>query len=115
MSESVKARYAHPDGLTRLAYSPSGKFLFSVGTNQIIRKFFVDEPDREPDSIENHQDAITGVATTEGQFITCSEDATVSLFNSETNEFDRLVVRTTLPVRDIAVDRSETWVAVASE
>lgn len=54
-------RYAHTDGLTRLAYTRDGKFLLTVGSNQVIRKFQVGS-DEEPDSIDNHQDPITGIA-----------------------------------------------------
>jgi chromosome transmission fidelity protein 4 len=48
-------------------------------------------------------------------FITGSEDGTVSKYSLENNKFEEILVRSTLPVRDVALSPDGNWVAVASE
>ena len=50
-----------------------------------------------------------------GYFITGSEDGTVSRFSLEKGKFEEILVRTTLPVRDVALSPDGNWIAVASE
>lgn len=50
-----------------------------------------------------------------GFFITGSEDGTVSRYSLEGNKFEEILVRTTLPVRDVALSPNGNWIAVASE
>lgn len=107
-------RYAHTDGLTRLAYTRDGKFLLTVGSNQVIRKFQVGS-DEEPDSIDNHQDPITGIAVAENYFCTCSEDATVCVYPIDSPTEHTLLARTTLPIRDVAYSVDGNWIAIASD
>ncbi|OLL24004.1 Minichromosome loss protein 1 [Neolecta irregularis DAH-3] len=116
----ISPRYAHTPGQTRLAYTPDGKSLITVGSDQLIRKFTIGSDD-EPLSIEQHEDAITGIATSKDHFATCSEDATVNLFslhdddNISVRENTVLLTRCTLPIRDVAFSPDGAWVAVASD
>lgn len=48
-------------------------------------------------------------------FISGSEDGTVSLYSLQTNAFDRILLRSSLPIRDLALSPDRSWVAVASE
>jgi chromosome transmission fidelity protein 4 len=48
-------------------------------------------------------------------FITGSEDGTVSKYSLESNRFEEILVRSTLPVRDVALSPDGNWIAVASE
>ncbi|KAI9873993.1 MAG: hypothetical protein M1830_010315, partial [Pleopsidium flavum] len=48
-------------------------------------------------------------------FITGSEDGTVCMYSLETNSLDKILVRCTLPVRDVALSPDGAWAAVASE
>ncbi|WBW70912.1 DNA polymerase alpha accessory factor Mcl1 [Schizosaccharomyces osmophilus] len=107
-------RYAHTDGLTRLAYTLDGTFLLTVGSNLVIRKFQVGS-DEEPESIDNHQDPITGIAVSKTHFCTCSEDATICVYPIDNSSEHNLLARTTLPVRDIAYSTDGNWVAIASD
>jgi len=50
-----------------------------------------------------------------GYFITGSEDGTVSRFSLDNGKFEEILVRTTLPVRDVALSPDGNWIAVASE
>lgn len=55
------------------------------------------------------------MATQNGFFITGSEDGTVSKYSLENGKFEEILVRTTLPVRDVALSPNGNWIAVASE
>ncbi|KAK9323645.1 WD40-repeat-containing domain protein [Lipomyces orientalis] len=110
----VVPKYAHTPGLTRLAYSVDGRSLLTVGSNRLIRKFTVDSED-EPYSIEHHENDILGVATSRTHFATCSEDGTATLFSMRTNEMENMLVRQSLPIRDITFSPDGQWVAVAGD
>ena len=48
-------------------------------------------------------------------FITGNEDGLVSQFSLSQKRLDKLLVRTSLPVRDLALSPDEKWLAVSSE
>ena len=50
-----------------------------------------------------------------GFFITGSEDGTVSKYSLDDGKFEEILVRSTLPVRDVAISPNGNWIAVASE
>lgn len=50
-----------------------------------------------------------------GYFISGSEDGTVSLYSLVDMTFDKFLVRSTLPVRDVALSSDGVWCAVASD
>ncbi|KAF8477387.1 WD40-repeat-containing domain protein [Kalaharituber pfeilii] len=113
-SRRIDRRYAHPPGPTYTAYSPDGKYIITVGTNNAIRKFTVASED-EPETLDDCQDSNTGLAVSNDKFITCSEDGTVSLFRMNSNELDQILVRCSLAARDVALSPDGKWAAVASD
>ena len=86
----------------------------TVGLNNAIR-VFESGSDAEPVTIDHIQDAHTAVAATNDFFVVGSEDGTVCKYSLETNSLDGLLVRSTLPIRDIALSPDGIWAAVASE
>jgi chromosome transmission fidelity protein 4 len=48
-------------------------------------------------------------------FITGNEDGLVSQFNIHQKRLDKLLVRSSLPIRALAISPDEKWVAVSSE
>lgn len=48
-------------------------------------------------------------------FIAGNEDGLVSQFNIREKRLDKLLVRSSLPIRDLALSADEKWVAVSSE
>ncbi|KAK9465491.1 WD40-repeat-containing domain protein [Lipomyces arxii] len=112
--QAVVPKYAHTPGLTRLEYSTDGKFLFTIGSNRLIRKFTVDSQD-EPVSIEYHENDILAISTSKSHFATCSEDGTVALFSIDTCEVQHMLARQSLPIHDIAFSGDGLWVAIAGE
>ncbi|RPB26319.1 WD40 repeat-like protein [Terfezia boudieri ATCC MYA-4762] len=107
-------RYAHPPGATFTAYSPDGRYIITAGTNNAVRKYTVASED-EPETIDDCQESNTGLAVANDKFIIGSEDGTVSLFNMSSNELDQILVRCSLPVRDVALSPDGNWAAVASD
>ncbi|KAK9447754.1 WD40-repeat-containing domain protein [Limtongia smithiae] len=115
--QAVVPKYAHTPGLTRLTYSrPNGKYLLTVGTNRLIRKFTYGSED-EPVSIESHDNDIVGIASAGEYFATCSEDGTVCLFDLDGNAEDggRVVYRQVVSIRDVEFSPDGQWLAIASD
>ena len=48
-------------------------------------------------------------------FITGSEDGTICMYSLETNQYEKMLTRCTLPIRDVALSPDGNWAAVASE
>ncbi|KAI5796779.1 WD40-repeat-containing domain protein [Pyronema domesticum] len=105
--------FSHQAGQTSVNYSPDGKHLYTIGSNDCIRKYTTTSTD-EPVSIET-ADNNTCIVSSNDQIISCSEDCSVSLFSASTNTLSKLIVRTNLPCRDVALSPDGAWVAVASD
>lgn len=118
MSSSVapkpRPRPAHTSGTTRLAYTPSGARLVTVGSNNTIRLYRTHH-DGEPYNIDECPEQNCAVAAADDFFVVGSEDGTVSLYSVENTSFERYLVRTSLPVRDVALSPDGKWCAVASD
>ncbi|KAA8894235.1 WD40-repeat-containing domain protein [Sphaerosporella brunnea] len=106
--------FAHPPGQTTLCYSPDGKYLYTSGANNYIRKYTTASKD-EPATIDTAADNNTGIIASNDKIISCSEDCSVSLFSAVTNESEKLLLRTNLPARDVALSPDGAWVATASD
>ncbi|TKA61016.1 hypothetical protein B0A49_09649 [Cryomyces minteri] len=112
--QRLRARPAHTPGPTFLSYTPNGKKLITVGLNNAIRVFETGS-DAEPTNIDDCQESNTAVAAANDFFVTGSEDGTVCKYSLETNTLEGILIRCTLPVRDVALSSDGTWVAVASD
>ncbi|KAF1810105.1 putative chromosome segregation protein [Eremomyces bilateralis CBS 781.70] len=110
----LRGRPAHTPGPTYLSYTPNGRHLVTVGLNNAIR-IFQSGSDSEPTNIDNCQESNFAVAAANGFFITGSEDGTVSKYSMQSNTLEEVLVRCTLPVRDVALSPDHQWVAVASD
>ncbi|KAJ9666070.1 DNA polymerase alpha accessory factor Mcl1 [Coniosporium apollinis] len=112
--QRLRGRPAHMPGPTFLSYTPNGRKLISVGSNNAIRVFQTGS-DAEPTNIDDCQDSNTAVAAANDFFVTGSEDGTVCKYSLETNSLDGVLVRCTLPIRDVALSPDGKWAAVASD
>ncbi|KAF1926592.1 tricorn protease domain 2-containing protein [Didymella exigua CBS 183.55] len=110
----LRSRQAHAPGATYLAYTPNGKKLITAGVDNYCRVFTTGSDD-EPITVDDCQENNAAVVAGNGFFITGSEDGTVSRFSLEGNKFEEILVRTTLPVRDVALSPDGKWIAVASD
>ncbi|KAK3315058.1 WD40-repeat-containing domain protein [Apodospora peruviana] len=109
-----RPRPAHTQGATRCAYTPDGSKLVTVGSNNTIRLYKTGF-DGEPDNIDDCQEQNLAVSASNGFFVAGCEDGTVSLYTLENNMFDRFLLRTSLPIRDVALSPDSKWCAVASD
>ncbi|CAK7565057.1 MAG: DNA polymerase alpha accessory factor Mcl1 [Sporothrix epigloea] len=109
-----RPRPAHGLGCTRCAYTPNGRQLISVGATNTIR-IYKTGSDGEPTNVDDCQEQNVSVAATDEFFIAGSEDGTVSLYSLDTNSFESFLLRTSLPVRDVALSPDGRWCAVASD
>ncbi|KNG45689.1 minichromosome loss protein 1 protein [Stemphylium lycopersici] len=112
--QRLRARQAHAPGATYLAYTPNGKKLVTAGVDNYCRVFTTGSDD-EPVTVDECQENNTAVVAGNGFFITGSEDGTVSRFSLDNGKFEEILVRTTLPVRDVAMSPDGNWIAVASD
>lgn len=109
-----RPRPAHGLGCTRCAYTPSGRQLISVGATNTIR-IYKTGSDGEPTNVDDCQEQNVSVAATDEFFVAGSEDGTVSLYSLDTHSFESFLLRTSLPVRDVALSPDGRWCAVASD
>ena len=114
MDPSFTKLVPHRPGTTRAVYSKDGQFIFTTGADCFVRRFRVGSGE-EPLSLDPlHEDAVTGIAVSNERLVTCSEDASVAMFDIKGGESEK-ICRTTLPMRDIAMSPDGQWVAIASE
>ncbi|KAF5128017.1 Minichromosome loss protein 1 [Metarhizium anisopliae] len=109
-----RPRPAHTQGTTRCAYTTDGNRLVTVGSNNTIRLYKTGS-DGEPTNIDDCQEQNVSISAGKDFFVVGSEDGTVSLYNIEAANFERFLLRTTLPIRDVALTRDCQWCAVASD
>ncbi|KAL2180087.1 WD40-repeat-containing domain protein [Thermothelomyces heterothallicus CBS 202.75] len=109
-----RPRPAHTQGTTRCAYTPDGSKLVTVGSNNTIRLYKTGF-DGEPTNIDDCQEQNLAVASSNDFFVAGAEDGTVSYYSLATNMFDKFLLRTSLPVRDVALSPDNKWCAVASD
>ncbi|KAK3297597.1 WD40-repeat-containing domain protein [Chaetomium fimeti] len=119
ISSRPRARPAHTQGTTRCAYTPDGTRLVTVGSNNLIRLYKTGF-DGEPDNIDDCQEQNLAVSAGNTFFVAGAEDGTVSYYTLAatpfaTSMFDKFLLRTSLPVRDVAISPDNKWCAVASD
>ena len=114
LASRPRPRPAHIIGTTRCAYTPNGRQLVTVGANNTIRLYKTGF-DGEPTNFDDVQDNNVAVAATNDFFIVGCEDGSVSLYSLDSHSFESFLVRTTAPVRDVALSPDGRWCAVASD
>ena len=114
MTTRLRARPAHAPGPTYLTYTPNGRKLVTVGLNGALR-VFQHGSDDEPAVIDVMTDNHFAVSATNDFFVVGAEDGSVTKYSLLTNSMEEILIRCTLPVRDIALSPDGLWAAVASE
>ncbi|KAI0884702.1 WD40 repeat-like protein [Annulohypoxylon maeteangense] len=109
-----RARPAHTQGSTHCAYTPDGSKLVTVGSNNTIRLYKTGF-DGEPINIDDCQEQNLSVDASDEFFVVGSEDGTVSLYSIPDANFDKFLLRCSLPIRDVALSPDSKWCAVASD
>ncbi|KAF7535395.1 hypothetical protein G7Z17_g13212 [Cylindrodendrum hubeiense] len=114
LANRPRGRAAYTQGTTRCAYTPDGSRLVTVGCNNVIRVYSTGS-DGEPTNIDDCQEQNVAVAAAGNFFVVGSEDTTVSRYSLDTASFENFLLRTTLPIRDVALTADNKWCAVASD
>ncbi|ORY07166.1 chromosome segregation protein-like protein [Clohesyomyces aquaticus] len=114
LQQRIRSRQAHAPGATFLTYTPNGKKLITVGIDNFCRIYSTGSDD-EPITVDDVQENNTAIVASNGFFIAGSEDGTVCKYSLENKKLEDILVRTSLPVRDVAMSPDGNWVAVASD
>ncbi|CEP18323.1 hypothetical protein [Parasitella parasitica] len=116
--EDVKVIYGFPDGKTVVAYKADGKEAVVGGTQGSGLKIYeTDAIDEEYQHVEitEHIENVTCVATNQnGIFASGGNDGLVNLYTKD-NKFDRILVRSTTPIRDICFHPNGSKLAIAAD
>ncbi|KAI9885305.1 MAG: mitochondrial escape protein 2 [Watsoniomyces obsoletus] len=110
----LRGRPAHTPGPTYLCYTTDGQRLVTVGSNNAIRVYSTGSVG-EPVTIDDSPESNAAVAAGSNFFLVGSEDGTVSKYSLESNSLEQVLVRCTLPVRDVVLSPDGRWAAVASD
>ncbi len=86
----------------------------TVGSNNAIRVYQTGSVG-EPVTIDDCPESNAAVAAGTDFFLVGSEDGTVSKYSLENNSLQEVLVRCSLPVRDVVLSPDGRWAAVASE
>ena len=85
-----------------------------MGSNGALR-IFQHGSDDEPAIIDVVTESHLAVVATNDFFLVGAEDGSVTKYSLLTKAMEMILVRCTLPVRDIALSPDGLWAAVASE
>ncbi|KAK5938200.1 DNA polymerase alpha accessory factor Mcl1 [Knufia obscura] len=113
----VAPRVAQPPGKTFLEFSPDGQRMLVAGCANYARSFRTND-DGEPDMIDHVHDDTLAVVCGNDYAILGAEDGTVCEYfvaEGNQNNLKEVLVRFTLPVRDVAVSPDEEWIAASSD
>jgi chromosome transmission fidelity protein 4 len=80
-----------------------------------VLRVFQHNSEDEPPIIDTLTDTHLAVAANNDFFLVGAEDGSVTKYSLLTNSMEEILVRCTLPVRDIALSSDGLWAAVASE
>ncbi|KAI5310469.1 hypothetical protein KEM55_006708, partial [Ascosphaera atra] len=100
-------------GTTLVSYTPDGRHLITAGSDTSIRVFSHGDT-CEPATLDDAADTHTALVSANEFFAVAAEDGTVSKYDLETGEMEKLLVRCPFPVRDMSLSRDGEWIAVAS-
>ena len=117
-TKGVHMRAAHSEGRCSVAYSPDGKQLITSGADTLVKIFDAGDFNAEPRNVEgHHDDAVTTLAiNAKGKFFaTGTSDHKVSYYSYPAGDFQKHLVRLTVPIRHLSFDKTGRTLAVASD
>ncbi|KAF7727677.1 hypothetical protein EC973_007232 [Apophysomyces ossiformis] len=113
----LEPRFAHTVGPTVCAYSANGSHLITGGGDSVVRVFDAspDKRDGESNVIDQHSETVRCIAVHKGNFATAGDDGVVAVFRGENASFEKLLVRSAVPVRCLAYNHTGTKMAIAAD
>ncbi|PRT56479.1 Minichromosome loss protein 1 [Wickerhamiella sorbophila] len=106
-------KYPHPAGKTCVAYSRCGKYLFTTGSNNLIRRFLAGVND-EPDTIDFSSCPLS-LATSEDHFAVAGDDGVAYLYDLQGKSPKSILARSALPIRYLEFSPSGDEIAVVGD
>ncbi|RMZ89995.1 hypothetical protein DV736_g2783, partial [Chaetothyriales sp. CBS 134916] len=107
-------RPTQPPGLTYLGFSPDGMHMITAGCGNYAKSFRTGE-DGEPDMLIETAYDTYATASGNNYVILGAEDGTVTQYKMPSGYIDKLLYRSTLPIRDLALHPEEKWLAVSGD
>lgn len=116
-ANKVQVNGAHTEGLTVLAFSTDGAYLYSGGSDQMARVWHTDEgTEQEPSAAFDANEPLTCIAASMDIWLTGGADGEVRRYNRGQNEQDGLITTAAgASILDVKIDPKGERVAVASE
>lgn len=113
--ELPNALYPHADDPVRIAYSPKGQYLLTIGGNAFARRYSAQALDDEPKSVESNDDSIVTLAVSNSHFALASDDGSAKLYDLDSMDEVHTITRSNLPIRDLAFSPDGEWIAVCND
>ncbi|KAI8146440.1 WD40-repeat-containing domain protein [Fennellomyces sp. T-0311] len=117
MTISVFPRHAHKQGFTIVAYKTDGTGIITGGHDSLLRIFDSSPAERnsEPKTLDGHSEPVLTIATHKTNFASAGDDGSVLVYRNATNDFEKFLVRSTVPVRSLSFNSNGTKIAVATD
>ncbi|KAI9344422.1 WD40-repeat-containing domain protein [Pilaira anomala] len=115
--EDLKVILSFPEGKTIVCYKYDGKQLIVGGSDAHGLNIYDTDPDTQDyvaANIVNHTEDVTCIASSKNGYASGGTDGLVLLYNNA-NSFEKILVRSTVPVRDIAYSPDGTKLAIATD
>ncbi|KAI8057496.1 WD40-repeat-containing domain protein [Thamnidium elegans] len=115
--DDLKTILSFSDGKTLVCYKYDGKQLIVGGSDATGLKIYDTDPETQgyvAANVVNHTEDVTCIATSSTGFASGGTDGLVLLYSND-NSFEKILVRSTVPVRDIAYNPNGTKLAIATD
>ncbi|KAL9708702.1 DNA polymerase alpha accessory factor Mcl1 [Leucoagaricus gongylophorus] len=112
---TVDSNPAHPDGYTCLTYSPDGSYIYTGGTDYLVRIWSLDNNMNEPESATDAEHGITSLSASHDFWLSASDDL-VRRYVKHESQLHGFVTNTNgVRIRSVSIDPKAKRIAVASD
>ncbi|KAF5351668.1 hypothetical protein D9756_007710 [Leucocoprinus leucothites] len=115
MSSKIDSNPAHPDGYTCLTYSPDGSYIYTGGTDYLVRIWSLDNEMNEPESATDAEHEITSLSASHDFWLSASDDL-VRRYVKHGSQLHGFVTNANgIRIRSVSIDPKGKRIAVASD
>ncbi|EKM80549.1 hypothetical protein AGABI1DRAFT_126609 [Agaricus bisporus var. burnettii JB137-S8] len=113
---AVVSNPAHPDGHTCLAFSPDGAFIYTGGTDYLVRIWSIDnDGTNEPESATDAEHEISSLSISHDFWLSASDDLVRRYVKHDTQLHGFVTNTNGVRIRSVAIDPKGKNIAVASD